>query len=164
MPVAPASSRSWLRRAAVAIVVIAAVVGGRAALKSEEPDAVLVMPFKVGAGNDTQTLPLSLAQYVATSLGEAGIRVVAMDDGVAGESPRAAAERLGAPMVLTGDMKMIAENQWRISLRLVLAADGKVAWSWVFDSAAREDRSQLQGEVAAAITSGLRQRLAEQLR
>jgi TolB-like protein len=87
-----------------------------------------------------------------------------MDEGVAGESARAAAERLGASAVVTGELQTIGENQWRVSLRLILADDGKVAWHWIFDAPPRDDRNQLQNEIATAIAAGLQQRLAAQLR
>jgi DNA-binding winged helix-turn-helix (wHTH) protein/TolB-like protein len=159
-------SRTAMLAVAIAVVVILiGAIGTRAAVESRAHEAVLVMPFAIGPSDaNTERLDVSLAQFIVTALSEAGVEVVPMDEGVAGESARAAAERLGASAVVTGELQTIGENQWRVSLRLILADDGKVAWHWIFDAPPRDDRNQLQNENATAIAAGLQQRLAAQLR
>lgn len=160
-----ARPRSWWRPAAALVVVaLIAGVGGRAILKSAEPERVLIMPFAIESTNDIEKIDLSLAQFIVTTLSEAGVQAVPMDDGILGETPRAAAERLGVTTVLTGELKKIGDRQWRVSVRLMLSAEGKVAWNWTFDAGPTELPVQLQSEIASAIASGLRQRLAERLR
>lgn len=151
-----APRRSWLWRAALWAAVMVVLGGlGLMAFELRTPAPVLVAPFEI----DDVTLGAdpgdTLTRDVVAALSESGVAAITRQRESEGATPRAAAARVGARVMLTGRLMLTDDKRWDVSLRLLRVSDGLTLWAWSFDAPYDEHRHELQEQIAKRVADGL---------
>jgi DNA-binding winged helix-turn-helix (wHTH) protein/TolB-like protein len=157
MPIA--TGRPWIRLAVALWTLVIVVAGGAAlvALKMAKPAPILITPFTIeDAAGSADNLADSVTQSVVTTLIDSGVGAVMKDRASDGDTPRTAASKMGANMLLTGNMTLTDEKRWQVSVRLYRADDGGALWAWQFVAPYIEHRNQAEEQIAKRVADGVK--------
>ena len=166
----PSSSRSLLRLAAIALILLLLALGGYATFGRVRPRAVAplasaaVLPFlDLSAQKDQEYFSDGLTEELITTLSQVpGLRVAARTSSFQfkGQSPdvREVGRRLDVGAVVEGSVRK-SGNRLRVSTQLINVKDGYQLWSESYDRDAA-DVFAVQEDVARSIVAALRVRLA----
>jgi len=171
-PTADRSSRSNRRRrvvlaSAAAVIVVLIVASawwrGRSAFAAHVDRSIAVLPLANLSGDKANDyFGEGLAEEMTNALGKAGLRVIGrgtartlVDRGL---DAQAIGRQLGVGSVLQGTVQR-ASDRLRITVSLISASDGSLAWSEKYDRDIK-DVFAVQDEIARSVAGQLRVTLA----
>ena len=172
-PPAKRSVAAWLRPAVALLLLVAAIAFGRTRLMASRgrtpplPPSLAVLPFVNMTGDSAnQYLSDGLTEELLNALASVhGLRVAARTSSFLfrdrGADVRDIGRRLGVSAVVEGSVRT-SGSHLRITAQLIDARTGYHMWSDEFDRP-HQDILAMQRDVALAVTSALRVRLAEHI-
>lgn len=171
-PISP-RRRPLSPRAVVAVVGIAAVLGGGAMLRARlagpasDPATIAVLPFSdLSPGGDHEYFSDGMADELINALaGVEGVRVAGRTSSFAFKGRPAGVPEIGAALgvdhLLEGSVRTSGDRM-RVTVELVSVADGHTLWGGAFERP-MTDVFAVQDEIARAIVRALEVRLVDRV-